>query len=345
MDRGDWPVVVTDRCARSCAEALGFADQDSARAWLTEQIRVNGTITDRLPASVVGRRSRSGYFLVIKDEVLLPLAEDRDGAPQWIGTNCVIFPERRRPSAAPLTLSGAGLLDQIELLPHAVERFQQYCGGSTDIDVARRELRARLAPTARAASRAPRWSGTRPAEFYLVAGQDDEYVLPCRTGGGGRPFDATTCIHRSRDLFELAGRRLIARCRVDAVPARRRARLTSGLGVVQARLEWNRPSWAPVRRDARWWVVLAPKLAIPVAWEPENRRRPLVALGVVDRRSMVIRVWEWLRDRLTPNPPTARQEPRKHPGARSAASRARTGGRAGRRTGRAAGKRAGRRRA
>ncbi|WP_157434391.1 MULTISPECIES: hypothetical protein [Actinoalloteichus] len=298
VNRGDWPVVVTDRCAHSCAEAMGFADQDEARAWLHEQIRARGAVTDRLPAAVAGRRSRSGYFVVIEDEVLLPLAEDRDGAAQWIATNCVIFPSRRGSSAAPLSLSGRRLLAEIELLPHAVERFQQYCGGSADPAAARRELYEVLAPTARATSRPPRWSGTRHADFYLVAGVEGEYVLPCRIGGGRRPFDATTCIHRSRDLFELSGDRLLARCGLgaDAVPARSAGRaLIERGGACHARLAWHRPSWAPARSEARWWLVLAPRLAVPVAWRPERRSRPLIALGLIDRRPVLVRLLDRLR--------------------------------------------------
>ncbi|ASO21785.1 hypothetical protein AHOG_20840 [Actinoalloteichus hoggarensis] len=298
MNRGDWPVVVTDRCAHSCAEAMGFADPTEARAWLHEQIRVRGTVTDRLPASVAGRRSRSGYFVVIEDEVLLPLAEDRDGAPQWIATYCVLFPGRRAAAVTPSSLRGRRLLDEVELLPHAVERFQQYCGGSADPALARRELYDVLAPTVRATSRPPRWSGTRPADFYLVAGDDGEYVLPCRVGGGRRPFDATTCIHRSRDLFDLEGDRLLARCLLgaDTVPARSagRACIERG-GASGARLVWHRPAWAPARPAARWWLVLAPRLAIPVAWQPRHRSRPLIALGLVDRRPVLVRLLERLR--------------------------------------------------
>jgi hypothetical protein len=91
---GDWPVVVTHGCADACAEAFALGGREQARQWLELLITQRGVVTDQLPTWLVGRRSPSGYFLVIDDLLALPLAADRQGRPQWIAT-----PLHSRPAA------------------------------------------------------------------------------------------------------------------------------------------------------------------------------------------------------------------------------------------------------
>jgi hypothetical protein len=248
----DWPIVITHRCADACAEALGLAGREQAREWLREVIAERGRHTERLPEPMAGRRSPSGRFLLVDGVVALPLAADRDGEGKWIATNCLVFPGHRGPEggagvADPFGVRRSELFAQVNLLPHAIERFQQRCGGSPDPERAHSELVERLAPTVRAQHRPPPWCGTRPAAFYLVAGADDEYCLPCRDGGGARPFDATTCIHQACDLFMLTPPRLAPRCRLDpaalAEGSRARRVLTEAFEF-SGRLSWQRPRWA-----------------------------------------------------------------------------------------------------
>ncbi|WP_156754622.1 hypothetical protein [Actinokineospora pegani] len=193
-DPRDWPIVVTNRCAEACADAFGFGDMRRARDWLIDAIAERGEVTDELPGPVRGRRSPSGLFVLIPGSCVLPLTEYRGAAEHWAATNCIPFP-RSRSTEDPLTLRGHALLSLVNLLPHAVSQFAARAGVGED--TARGELLERLAPTARATLKPPEWSGTRDADFYLVAGDDDEYCLPCRTGPHpSRPFDATTCILR-----------------------------------------------------------------------------------------------------------------------------------------------------
>lgn len=291
----DWPIVVTNRCADACAAAFGIAGRDRARAWLHNQIGNRGTVTDHLPAPVAGRRSPSGFFLLVPDTLVLPLAEDRDGAPQWIATNCLAFPAARGGAAAvdPLRLAGRDLLDQVNVLPHAVQRFQQRAGGDPVPELAHRQLLATIAPTVRATARPPSWCRTRAADFYLVAGDEDEFCLPCRAAGGPRPFDVITCIHRATDLFALDGAGLGARCRFDPAefPPNSREALALRAAFEQGgRLSWHRPPWARRRADARWWIVFDDRRAAAVAWQPDRRDRPLLVLGMAARRSLLARL-------------------------------------------------------
>ncbi len=301
----EWPIVVTNRCADACAEALGLAGREPARVWLLELIAERGVFTDRLPETMAGRRSPSGQFLLVAGVVALPLAADRDGEPKWIATNCLVFPRYRATTAEvgvvdPFSLRGPDLLAQVNLLPHVIERFQQRCGGSPDRQRARQELVERLAPTVRAQRRPPAWCGTRPAEFYLVAGARDEYCLPCRGGSGGRPFDATTCIHQAGDLFMLTPPQLAARCRLDpvALPAgSRERRMFTEAFEFSGRLSWHRPQWARARNEpvVAWWIVFDRRIAAPVAWEPTDVDQPLLVLGLADHRPWLIRLFSQLR--------------------------------------------------
>ncbi len=77
----DWPIVVTNRCADACAEALAIPGRESARAWLLEVIAERGVFAERLPEPMSGRRSLSGQFLLVDGVLALRLAADRDGEP------------------------------------------------------------------------------------------------------------------------------------------------------------------------------------------------------------------------------------------------------------------------
>jgi hypothetical protein len=123
----------------------------------------------------------------------LPLRADRDGAATWVATGCLVDPAHRD-NSDPRALTGAALLDRVELTEHVVQRYQQRCGGHPDLATARQELRALLAPTVRARERPPGWARTKPAPLFLVAGAQDEYVVPCHRSGGVKGFTAATLI-------------------------------------------------------------------------------------------------------------------------------------------------------
>jgi hypothetical protein len=292
--------VITNRCADACTETFDLPSRDEARRWLLDLVAEHGVLTSDLPAPLTGRRSPSGQFVLVDGVLALPLAEDRDGEQKWIATNCLAVPGARPGHRIdPLGLRGKELLAQITVLTHAVERFQQRCGGHPDPARARQELVARLAPTAHARSRPPEWCGTRQADFYLVAGAHDEYCLPCRPGSGARPFDATTCIHEASELFELSPRRLLTRCRFDthALPAgsRNRRLLTETLAN-SGHLTWHRPRWAGRRaRSVDWWIVSDRRIAAPVSWHPDDPTHPLLLLGLTDRRPLLRRLFARLR--------------------------------------------------
>jgi hypothetical protein len=295
---GDWPIVVTNRCADACAETLGLGTREHARAWLQDLIAHRGVVTKRLPEPMSGRRSPSGQFLLVDGVLVLPLAADRDGEHKWIATNCLVFPGHRASGGQvdPFALRGRELLEQVNLLSHAVDRFQQRCGGSPDPQRARAELVERLAPTVRAQQRPPAWCGTRPAEFYLVAGEHDEYCLPCRNGSGSRPFDATTCIHEATDLFALTKAQLAARCRVEpsALPERGRHQLAAAFKS-SGSLTWHKPRWARGNSKATWWIVFDGRVAAPVSWDPGKTARPLLVVGLTDGRSLLARLFSRFR--------------------------------------------------
>lgn len=304
----DWPVVVTNRCADRCAKELRLSDREQARTML-DGLLGRGRITAELPPPMTGRRSPSGYFLLVDRTVVLPLAADRDGEPQWIATDCLFFPEYRRshggaPAVDPFPLRGTALLAHVNFTSHAIERFQERFGAHHDPAIAEQQLVATLAPTVRATAQPPPWCDTRQSDFYLVAAE--EFCLPMSSNGSnGKAFDATTCIHRASDLFALRGRALGRQCRTsdDRLTAGGRAAATlAGAFTSTAQLSWHRPQWA--RRgprpagpggQPRFWIVFSRRLAAPVAWEPQHRDRPLLVLDLVERRSLLRRLFDRLR--------------------------------------------------
>jgi hypothetical protein len=195
----EWPVVVTNRCADRCAGAFGSAERELARLWLQRQIPL-GRITNQLPRALGSRRSPSGRFLVVDQVLALPLKADDEGLHQWIATDCILFPEYRKPpDLDPFALSGRQLLQQVDFTEHVIERFQERYSAHPDPSVARKQLWDRLEPTVRAVRRPPAWCRTKPSDFFLVAA--DEFCLPAKwQGGGGKAFTVTTFIHRASDL-------------------------------------------------------------------------------------------------------------------------------------------------
>ena len=302
-----WPVVVTNACADRCATEFGLAGREPAREWLTRLVGERGRITDQLPAPMRGRRSKSGYFCVIDGMLVLPLAADRLGNPQWIATNCLAFPDYRRrygttAAVDPFPLSGTALLAQVNFTEHAVQRFQQRCGGHPDPLLAREQLNAALGPGTRATRRPPAWCRTQPADFYLVAG--DEYCLPMsRDGSGGKPFDAKTCIHRASDLFAARGPALASYCRLDPdtiPPGSEDAETVVAALRSAGLLSWHQPPWAKPEPRARFWILFTGRLAAPVAWHPDAPQ-PLTVLSLAHRRSLLARLLGWpRRHRRTP---------------------------------------------
>lgn len=295
-DISDWPIVLTNRCADACAEAFALGDRQKARAWLTSRVSEHGTITDQLPPPLAGRRSPSGFFLLIDDTLILPLAHDRDDQFQWIATHCIAFPSSG--PVDPFRLHRRDLLDNINLLPHAIERFQQRGGGHPHPPHAARELLDTIAPTVRAAAQPPTWCSTRPADFYLIAGTHGEYCLPCRAGSGARPFDVTTCIHRASHLFELNPTLLFTMCQLHETqlpPGGRNAQLISNAFRWSGRLTWHKPSWARPHPHATWWIVFHNRMASPVAYQPDIENTPLLILGLADHRPLLIRLLSRLR--------------------------------------------------
>lgn len=300
------PIVVTNACADNCAREFGFGGCDQAQAWLATLIRDHGKITNRLPTPVERRRSPSGYFLLVDDVLILPLAADREGRAQWIATNCVLFPDyRRRHGAArdvdPFVLDGTALLSQVNITAHAVERFQQRCQANPNPQVAEAELLHILATDVRAVPRPPEWCRTAKADFYLVA--HNEFCLPVsRQGSGGKAFDALTCMHRASDLLLLDGPSLARVCFIDprtfADDERRNVIATAFEH--GASLSWHRPAWVKPDGRARFWVVFSDRLVAPVAWEPDRPGRLLVILGLAERRTLIQRVVRWIRSRRGP---------------------------------------------
>jgi hypothetical protein len=292
----DRPIIVTNRCADSCSQELGL-DRERARKWVAGLIYDHGRVTNRLPSPIAGRRSPSGYFALVEGVLALPLAEDRNGASEWVATNCVFFPDYRRrygvaAAVDPFTISGPALLEHVNLSSHAVERFQQCCAGHPDPEIAEAELRHNLALGAHAVREPPAWCRTRKADFYLVA--FDEFCLPMsRNVSRGRPFDALTCMHRASDLFGPDTAALAGHCRPDpqAFPevGPERGALTAAFAG-PARLSWHRPRWAADHPRARFWIIFSDWLVAPVAWEPDLATRPLIVLDLVEQRSPLRRL-------------------------------------------------------
>jgi len=190
-DRSTWPVVVSTACARMCMEGFGFDDVHATREWILELMVAKGVLTEKLPKQFGGRRSPSGSFVLVADLFALGLAVDRDGRQQWIATSCALDPRHQR-VLDPTGLSGRALLAVVGISAHVVERFQQRAGGDTDAAVANRQLLELLEPTVSARPRPPSWARTVAADAFLVAGEYDEHVIPCRRAGGVRAFTATT---------------------------------------------------------------------------------------------------------------------------------------------------------
>ncbi len=293
MGRVDLPVVITHSCADACAEAFGLPGRDQAREWLDKVVAQHGRVTDQLPKPVAGRRSPSGRFLVVDGLLVLPLAADREGRAQWIATNCVAFPPKEAADVS--RLRGWELLDQVNVLPHAVERFQQRGGGDRDPRRAHEQLLSALAPTARVAKRPPAWCSTRPADLYLVAGEGDEFCLPCRPSGGPRAYDLVTCIHRAGDLFATKHYGSTSAVLPGAFAAHSRAARLVEHGLARGGvLTWTRPRYAPEHPEAKWWLDFGNRTAAPVRWQP-GAARPLLVIGLVDKRPWPIRLLDRLR--------------------------------------------------
>jgi hypothetical protein len=295
-----WPIVITTACAKAAAEAFGFSTVAEARTWVEQLSNEHGVTTKTLPSRFQGRRSRSGYFRVVQGMFILPLANDRENRAQWIATHLLAYADPNKASAQlPLAQQGWELLRQITFTIHAVERFQQRCGGSRDIAQAKEELLQAIAPTARAQQRPPQWSGTRPADFYLVAGEFDQYCLPCRASGGNKlAFEATTCLHRAADLFALSGHQLRRRCTPgpDMLPlsARDNHLLDNGFAF-GGRLGWHKPAWITAESHNGWWITFSHRVAIAVRWQPGNQQTPLLLTHIVDGRSWLTKLLDRFR--------------------------------------------------
>ncbi len=293
MDPNTLDVVVSNRCADVCAEIFVLSDRAVARGWLLNVIRTQGTVVDRLPAPMTGRRSPSGWFLLAEHLFVLPLALDTDayGRQTWVATNCLAVPRYGR-VVDPTALNGPALLTHVRLTTHAVERFQQRGGGHPDPASARAQLTRTLTPTVHASPRPPAWWRSRErAEFYLVAGDHDEWCLPMHTGDGAQAFDATTCMHRATYLFELDPKTLATKCRIDEqqLPAgSRRHRIIQDALTRDARLSWHRPRRARPNPWATWWLLFGDKLSAAVSWEPDHPQ-PLIIRSVDDRRPVWVR--------------------------------------------------------
>ena len=132
----------------------------------------------------------------------------------------------------------------------------------------------RLKLTVTAKPRPPDWCRTdTSASFYLVAGNSDEYCLPCRPGRRDKPYDVLTCMHRASetDIFRLTGRDLAMRCAFDKnrlPPGDARRSIIQKAVNHSGRLSWDRPSWAAYDSDATWWIIDGGKLAMPIRWKP-----------------------------------------------------------------------------
>ena len=291
----NWPVVVTKRCADACAAQLGLSRSDSARTWLYKLIQQRGTVTRKPPASVPKLRSKSGYFLVAQGVAVLALVAASDGTARWIATDCKILPSYRKrfvpdEDADPFELTGADLVRQVRLSKPAVTQFQQYCDGTPSLDAAQRELIAVLNRDAVAVRQPPDWCPAPEADFYVVSG--DEYVLPVVKRSSQPGFVAVGCLHRATTLFDLKGKALLDRCRLDpaANVDQRSWEAFTDATVRSGELSWRRPRWARPHPGARLWVVAGSTMVAPVTWRHDDHQQTLVVLDVQRRLPLVNRL-------------------------------------------------------
>lgn len=316
--RSPLDVVITNKAADQAALALGMT-RDRARAWL-DTTKQDGTITERLPAPHSGRRSPSGFFLLVGGVLVLPLAQDRDGSGAWIATGCIFFPAWLRDrglggkTVDPFRLQGAALAEQIRLSAHAVQRFQQRAEGHRDLRTAEEQLRRALSRDARAVRKRPEWYRSQtPNDFYVIAG-DGEYCLPMRRhASDGKPFEATTFLHQATWLFELAPADLVGFCRFTPAALHDAEALAEALaGAAQkpglwlaaqvaatGRLSWRPPAGHRRHPQARFYLH-AGQVLLSVDWD-KQARPPLIVVAV-DRLRLPLpaRLIAWFRRRFTP---------------------------------------------
>ncbi|MCW2919700.1 MAG: hypothetical protein JWN52_7768 [Actinomycetia bacterium] len=312
-------VGITDTAAAQAARDLGYTPAQ-ARAFLEKQVPSGRVVaSDQLPSPYKGRRSQTDRFLLIDHVLALPLALDRRDPSGFSATGCLVFKEylratgRARARVDPYTVSGAKLMEQVRLSEHAVQRYQERAGGHPDPKIARDQMRRQLSLDARAARQRPRWTKSRrPADFFLLAGgpqgQEDFCFPMSEHGGGGRPFEALTCLHRSKPLFELASADLAKRVTFpqDVLAAFDELQPGEGSPVSRFRaaisesgtLCWHPPHGHPHHSQARFYLVMS-SIFVPVAWEKKSDV-PLVALDVRETRlSILKRMAAWLRRRFT----------------------------------------------
>jgi hypothetical protein len=309
-------VGITNAAAAQAARDLGCTPAQ-ARAFLERQVPGGRVVaSSQLPRPYRGKRSKTDRFLLIDHVLALPLALDRRDPSGFSATGCLVFEEylrakgRARPTADPYALTGMKLMEHVRLSEHAVERYQQRAGGHRDVRIARDQMRQELSRDARAVRKRPRWTHSRqPADFFLVAGGADgeeELCFPMsRHSGGGRPFEALTCLHRSMPLFEadLAGQVAFTQDVLAAFDRLRpgegspASRFTSALSA-SGTLSWHPPPGHPHDAGARFYLIMGP-VFVPVAWDKKSGV-PLIALDVhTTRLSLVRRVAVWLRRRFS----------------------------------------------
>jgi hypothetical protein len=310
-------VGITNAAAAQAARDLGCTPAQ-ARAFLDKQVPGGRVVASgQLPRPYKGRRSQTDRFLLIDHVLALPLAMDRRDPSGFSATGCLIFEEylrangRARSTADPYTLGGVKLIEQVRLSEHAVQRYQQRAGGHPDTKAARDQMRRELSRDARAVRQRPRWTKSRrSADFFLLAGGaggEEELCLPMsRHGGGGSPFEALTCLHRSMPLFALTSASLAEQVAFtqdvltafdeldpgEGSPATRFKHAISTSGT----LSWHPPHGHPYDPDARFYLIMG-SVFVPVAWE-KTSRIPLIALGVRGTRLPILkRLAAWLRRR------------------------------------------------
>ncbi|MGI8333637.1 hypothetical protein ACRYCC_27120 [Actinomadura scrupuli] len=311
---------ITDTAAAQAARALGFTPA-RARAFLEQQVSRGRVVTSsELPHPYAGKRSKTGQFLLIDHVLALPLATDSRDPRGFTATGCLLFEEylrtkgRTRPTVDPYTLRGAELMAQVKLSEHAVQRYHERAGGHHDLKAARDQMRQELSRDARAVRQRPRWTNSRnTADLFLLAGGADgqeEFCLPMsRHGGGGKPLEALTCLHRSMPLFELTSSDLAKQVAFTEDVLTAFDRLYSGEQSPAVRfksaiaasgtLSWHPPAGHPHHPRARFYLIVG-SVFVPVAWD-KTARVPLIALDVHQAQLPILkRATAWLRRRFSP---------------------------------------------